>query len=128
MDIDRKDEIGGAFMESLKRNNSKIRGDRATSIAEDAEMIYKRELEDLYVEIKKLKRERENMLDLSPTTSDSLILATDFNSKEFVKKDMDLAVSIRNKEIKLKLAKHRYDYLFGTKIEADPAPEIGIEN
>lgn len=32
----------GAFIESLKRNNSKIRSDRAESISDDAQMIYKR--------------------------------------------------------------------------------------
>lgn len=102
----------GAFIESLKRNNSKIRSDRAESISDDAQMIYKREVEDIAVEIRKLKRERENMLDLSPTTTDSLILASDFDSKSFVKKDLDLAVRIRNLEIKLELAEKRYNYLF----------------
>lgn len=106
---------GGAFIDSLKRNNAKIREDRAVSIAEDAEVIYKREIEDMFLEIKKLKRERELMLDLSPTTADSLILASDFKSKEFVKKDLDLAVTIRNLEIKLNLARERYNYLFESK-------------
>lgn len=69
-------------------------------------------MEDIAVEIRKLKRERENMLDLSPTTTDSLILASDFDSKSFVKKDLDLAVRIRNLEIKLELAEKRYNYLF----------------
>jgi len=105
-------EFKGVFFESLSRNNSKIRKDRAVSIAEDAEMIYRREIEDMIVELKKLRRERENMLDLSPTTTDSLILASDFNSKDFVKRDLDLAVRIRNLEIKLELAEDRFKYLF----------------
>lgn len=33
--------LEGAFIQSLKRNNSKIRQDRAESIGEDAEVIYK---------------------------------------------------------------------------------------
>lgn len=106
------EEITGKFIESLKRNNAKIRADRAASIAEDAEMIYKREIEDLYLQIKKLKRERDTMLDLSPTSADSLILASDFDSKAFVKKDLELAVLVRNLEIKLDLATRRYEYLF----------------
>ena len=44
----------GAFVESLKRNNQKIREDRAIAIAEDAQLIYKREVEDLEIQIKRL--------------------------------------------------------------------------
>lgn len=109
-------EMNGAFIDSLKRNNAKIRSDRAIAIAEDAEMIYKREIEDLQVEIKKLLRERENALDLSPTTTDSLILATDFKSKDFVQRDLKMAVDIRNLTIKYELAVDRYNYLFNKTI------------
>jgi hypothetical protein len=103
----------GAFVDSLKRNNAKIREDRAISIAEDAQIIYKREVEDLEIQIKRLRRERDSMLDLSPTTADSLVLATDFNSKDFVNKDISIGVQIRNLEIKLEIARERYNYLFG---------------
>ena len=102
----------GAFVESLKRNNAKIRADRAIAIAEDAQLIYKREVEDLEIQIKRLKRERDSMLDLSPTTADSLVLATDFDSKEFVNKDIQMGIQIRNLEIKLEIATDRYNYLF----------------
>ena len=65
----------GAFLESLKRNNAKIRADRAVAIAEDAEVMFKREIEDIAISIKRLRREQENMLDLSPTDATSLVLA-----------------------------------------------------
>lgn len=110
--VNQLDEMKGAFIESLKRNNKKIREDRAIAIAEDAGLLYKREVEDLSLQIKKLKRERENMLDLSPTTADSLVLASDFNSRDFVSKDIDLGVKIRNLEIKLEIAEKRYKELF----------------
>ncbi len=103
----------GAFVDSLKRNNAKIREDRAISIAEDAQIIYKREVEDLEIQIKRLRRERDSMLDLSPTTADSLVLATDFDSKQFVEKDIQIGIQIRNLEIKLEIARERYNYLFG---------------
>lgn len=103
----------GAFVESLKRNNAKIREDRAIAIAEDAEIIYKREVEDLEIQIKRLRRERDSMLDLSPTTADSLVLATDFDSKQFVEKDIQIGIQIRNLEIKLEIASERYNILFG---------------
>jgi hypothetical protein len=56
----------GAFVASLKRNNKKIRDDRAASISEDTELVYKRQIEDLEMSIKKMRRDQENMLDLSP--------------------------------------------------------------
>lgn len=106
------DQMKGAFVESLKRNNKKIREDRAVAIAEDAQLIYKREVEDLEIQIKQVKRERDAMLDLSPTNADSLVLASDFNSKSFVAKDIELGVKIRNLEIRLEIAKTRYAELF----------------
>lgn len=106
----------GAFLESLKRNNAKIREDRATAIAEDAQIMFKREIEDLAIHVKRLKREQENMLDLSPTHADSLVLASDFDAKEYVNKELDLGVKIRNLEIKLEIAQKRYSYLFGESV------------
>jgi hypothetical protein len=103
----------GAFFSSLKRNNKQIRDDRATAIAEDTQLVYKREIEDLDLSIKKMKREQENMLDLSPTNAQSLILASDFDSATYTKKDIDLGVKIRNAEITLEIARKRFAYLFG---------------
>lgn len=102
-----------AFLESLKRNNEKIRDDRASAIAEDAQLMYKRETEDLALSLKRLIREQENMLDMSPTDANSLVLASDFDAKDYVAKDLEMSVKIRNLEIKLDLAKKRYTHLFG---------------
>lgn len=107
------DELKGAFVESLKRSNRKIREDRAIAITEDAKLIYKREIEDLEVQIKRLSWERLGMLDLSPTDADSLVLAAEFKSKEFVAKDVEIGVKIRNLEITLEIARERFKYLFG---------------
>lgn len=102
----------GAFLQSLKRNNDRIREDRAQAISEDAQLLYRREIEDLELQIKRLKRERESLLDLSPTNADSLVLAADFDAKAFVDKDVQLGVQMRNLEIRLDIAKVRYRYLF----------------
>ena len=104
----------GAFLTSLKRNNKQIRDDRATAIGEDTQLLYRRQVEDLEVSLSRMKREQENMLDLSPHDTHSLILASDFDSENYVKKDVDLGVKIRNEEIKLVIAQTRYDYLFGS--------------
>lgn len=106
------EEMKGAFVDSLKRNNKKIRDDRAISITEEAQLIYKREIEDMDTKIKQLKRERDNMLDMSPTSADSLVLASDFNSKQFVSKDIEIGIQIRNMAIRIEIAKERYKHLF----------------
>ena len=110
---DTKPVEGGAFIDSLKRNNTKIRADRAAAISEDAQLLYKRAIEDLSVEVRKMVRDQENMLDLSPSDAISLKLASDFNAAEYVSKDIDLGVKIRNAKIKLEIATARYQYLFG---------------
>lgn len=106
----------GLFVESLYRNNRQIRKDRADQIIEDAQIRYKRECEDLSLAIKKLERERQSMLDLSPTDAKSLVLASDFDSKSYIDKDIEIGVKIRNLSIKLDIATQRYTELFGAKI------------
>src|ERR1017187_6863657 len=101
-------EPTGKFMESLRRNNKQIRDDRATSIVEDTQLTYKRQIEDLETSVKKMRREQENMLDLSPTTTQSLVLASEFDSAAYAKLDLDLGVRIRTSEIRLDIAKERY--------------------
>lgn len=107
-----ENNTNGAFRSSLKRNNQKIRDDRATAIIDVTQMKYKRKIEDLDMDIKNMKRERENMLDLSPTDADSLVLASDFDEDAYVQKDIDLSIKIRNTTIKLEVAQARYLELF----------------
>lgn len=103
----------GAFISSLQRNHKQIRNDRAIAIGEDAQMMYKRTIEDLEVSVKRMQREQENLLDNSPDNALSLKLASDFNAAEYVDIDIKLAVKIRNTRIKLAEAKKRFGYLFG---------------
>jgi len=106
------DQMEGAFVGSLVRNNRKIREDRAVAIAEAASMKYKRTVEDIDLAIKQLKRDREAMLDLSPTDAQSLVMASDFDADQFVEKDIKIGISIRNLEIKRDIAGERYADLF----------------
>ena len=110
-------ETQGAFAASLKRNNRQIRDDRAQAIVEDTMLLFKRKIEDIQLGITRIKRERDNMLDLSPTNAQSLMLASDFDAEGYVKKEEDLAIKIRNEEIKLEKMKERYDFLFGNVAE-----------
>jgi len=106
----------GAFLTSLKRNNAQIRKDRAASISDVAQLKYRRAVEDLELTIKDMKRDQENMLDLSPTVATSLMVASDFDADRYVSKDLELGVRIRNAEIQLEIAKARYRHLFGGTI------------
>lgn len=105
--------LEGAFLDSLKRNNKQIRDDRAESIGEEAQITYKREVEDIALRIRGLRREQENMLDMSAKTSYDLKIAEDFNPRTYVDQDIAIGIKIRNEEIKLEIAKKRYEYLFG---------------
>lgn len=107
-------EVKGAFAESLLRDNKQIKKSRAATIVENAEMIYKRKVEDLELKLKQLKRDRENMLDMSPTNTQSLILASDFNAEVFVDKDIDLGLQIRNVQIMYDIAQESYNNLFNS--------------
>jgi hypothetical protein len=102
----------GAFVDSLVRNNTKIKEDRAFTIAEAAYITYKREIEDIEFKIKQHKRDRDSSLDLSPLSADSLILAVDFDAKKFVEKDIQMGISLRNLEITLEIARYRFNHLF----------------
>ena len=106
-------EPKGDFLKTLQRNNKQIRDDRAKMIYEDAKITYRRRIEDLEMRIRRRRMERNQMLDLSPTDAQSLIMASDFNSEEYVKKDLEIGVTIRNEEIQLEIARARFETLFG---------------
>lgn len=107
----------GAFAASLKRNNRQIRDDRAQAIVEDTMLLFKRKIEDIQLGITRMQRERDNMLDLSPTNAQSLVLASEFDADGYVNKEVTLATKIRNEEILVELMKTRYTFLFEEKEE-----------
>jgi len=113
--VEALNEMKGTFVGSLRRNNKQIRDDRALAIAEDAELIFKREVEDITTALKVAKRERDGMLDLGGTSTTTIISQSDFDAKAFVAKDLELGLKIRNLEIKLEIAAERYNSLFTEK-------------
>ncbi|MBB4806963.1 hypothetical protein HNP38_002259 [Chryseobacterium defluvii] len=109
-----KGELKPRFIESLQRNNDRIREDRASIIGEDTELIYRRCVEDIELKIKRLEREQEGLIDISPLDKNSLTFA-DFQPEAFVQKDMELSLMIRNLNIQLEITRKRFEYLFGKK-------------
>ncbi|MFC5875018.1 hypothetical protein SAMN05443633_11630 [Chryseobacterium arachidis] len=110
-----EEDLKPRFIESLQRNNDQIREDRARIIGEDAELIYRRKVEDIELKIKRLEREQEGLIDISPLDKNSLTFA-DFQPEAFVQKDIELSLIIRNLNIQLELTRKRFEYLFGKKI------------
>jgi len=107
-----EDELKPRFIESLQRNNDQIREDRARTIGADSELIYRRRIEDIGLKIKRLEREQEGLIDISPLDRNSLTFA-DFQPEAFVQKDIELSLTIRNLNIQLEVAIKRFEYLFG---------------
>lgn len=106
-------EVKGAFVGSLKRTATDIKNDRAESIAEDAELSYRRCIEDMENNLRKLKKNRRNSLDLSPTDINSLVMGKDFDGEAFAETDIKAGFEVKKLEVKIQIAKERYEYLFG---------------
>jgi len=123
--MDTKNELNqlkGKFGTSLRRNNKQIKDDRAIAIIEGTELIYKREVEDLEVELKELQRTRESMLDLGGTSKDMILSVADFKVKEFVSEDLKIGLQIHQTSIKLEIARNSYKELF-TEAEEEKVEE-----
>ncbi len=103
------------FIDSLKRNNEQIRLDRAESIADSAELLYRRTVEDIELKIRSVEREQNACIDISPLNTHSLTF-NEFDPKEFVQKDIEYSLMIRNLKIQLEVTKERYYNLFGKKL------------
>ena len=109
-----EEDLKPRFIESLQRNNDQIREDRARIIGEDAELIYRRRVEDIELKIKRAGREQEGLIDISPLDKNSLTFA-DFQPEAFVQRDIELSLIIRNLNIQLEVSVKRFEYLFGKK-------------
>lgn len=109
-----EEDLKPRFIESLQRNNDQIREDRARTIGEDSELIYRRRVEDIELKIKRLEREEEGLIDISPLDKNSLTFI-DFQPEAFVQRDIELSLTIRNLNIQLEVSTKRFEYLFGKK-------------
>lgn len=105
----------GVFKEDLMRSFKSLKESRAESVAEDVEIIYKRQIEDLCHQIRNYDRDRENLiLDLSPSSAFSgNVVPSDFKAADFLSKDVEIGLNKRDAIIKLEIVIDRYEYLFG---------------
>lgn len=117
-----KADGSGYIAQSLGRSNKQIRAERGDAAQEDLEMVYKREVEDWQVKVKRLTRKRLNGFDFSPTNTQSLVMGKDLDADDIKEKDLALAQEIYNATIKLRLAIQSYNFLFGETYEV---PSLG---
>jgi hypothetical protein len=98
---------------TLSRNTSQIKADRATEIAELAEISFKRKVEDFDRELRQLERRKKSSLDMSPDNTYSIMKVKDFEPDDFAAAYSRLGLEIREKKIQLNNAKQSYNELFG---------------
>jgi len=109
---------GGTLWEGLSRNIKQIKEGRALSILEDAELAYKRKIENMENALRKLNRKVEDSLDMSPDSTTTLLMK-DFDADAFIEADAKAAYDIRNSTIQLNECKKRYNALFGKVYEVE---------
>lgn len=116
--------MSGKFQGMLLRNNKQLREDRGKIIVNGAEKNYRRAVEDLKEEIDTLTIDRDNLLDVNPGNTQTIINPSDFNIKDFVERDLEMGIKLANLEIKLGIAQKRYDELFADVL-ADQLEAVG---
>ncbi len=111
-------EKQGKFGKLLMRSNTKLREDRGAQIVKATPPTHGRRIEDLQEILDNLKVDQDNMLDINPSNTQTIINPSDFESESFVDKDIEIGIKIRNIQIKLNVAQGRYNALF--LFEKDP--------
>ena len=114
-----QDKKVGELQKSLDRNRSKIRADRAEQIADDTRIEFRRSIEDIAREIRRLRSSRSALLDMSPDNSMSIISVKEFSAENFVREASSIAKAIFNKQQELKVLSEEYEFLFGEKPNLD---------
>lgn len=114
---DDKKFMNGKFGSMLKRNNKQLREDRGARIISATEKYYRRTIEDMEEKIANLKMDRENLLDINPSNTQTIINPSDFDSNAFVQKDIEIGKTIYNMEKVLEITRERYNDLFDVKAE-----------
>src|SRR5688572_10809899 len=113
-----KDLRNTKFGKMLTRNNKELRDGRALDLLEGIELEYKREIENMERDLKVMRRNREQTLDMAPSKSFELTVDAK-DSAAFVKKDIETGVTIKQLELKLEVAKKQYDEMFAEIAEPE---------
>lgn len=104
-------EKKGVIFRDLARNAKTIRNDRAEAILEDLEITFERKIKDLELKIKRLKRDRRSLSDMSPDNVTSIIRIDDFNAEDFYDSYRKKTLEIRNLLVEYRLMVAHKQYL-----------------
>lgn len=115
-----------SFQSNLVRSFKDLKAAKASAVAEDAELSYKRKIEDICKEIRVNERSREeDILNLSPeSTIAPTAIAKSFNPTLFVEKDLEIGTSNRQLCICLEILLDRYQRLFGPYADTASINEV----
>ncbi len=114
------------FERTLKQSFKQIRESRALQLVQSTEVKYRRTIEDMYIDIKDLDRQAENLLlDLCPSsTVTTQVGPSDYKPELFVEKDLKIALDRKEKIFEFEIAVDRYEELFGPYAQADQVREV----
>lgn len=118
-------ENKGVIFRDLARNAKTIRNDRAEAILEDLEITFERKIKDLELKIKRLKRDRKSLSDMSPDNVTSIIRIDDFNAEDFYESYRKKTLEIRNLLVEYRLMVAHKKYLL---IDGDSEAIDQLEN
>jgi phosphoglycerate-specific signal transduction histidine kinase len=103
--------MSGYLKTSLERNPKAVRDARSQELYENLEIEYKRKVEDLQLEIKRMNNKIKSLFDFAPENSFSLVVKN-VDSQDIIEQHLGLLEGIRVKTIDLENAKKAYDFLF----------------
>ena len=118
-------ENKGVIFRDLAKNSRTIRNDRAEAIAEDLEITFERKIKDLELKIKRLKRDRKSLSDMSPDNVTSIIRVDDFNAEDFYGNYRKKTLEIRNLLVEYRLMVAHKKYLL---VDGDSETIDQLEN
>lgn len=94
----------GKFFNAISRTEEEVSKERAEGIAEETELVFRRQVEDTELELKQLERQKKETL--------NVINLDNFKSNKFVDDQLSLAIKINNVKKRLVIIKEQYAEMF----------------
>lgn len=106
-------DVHNHFTASLTRGNEAIRGDRARVACSAAERAQRKIIDGIKDKLDKLIIERENLSDLNPRNTTSLVFAGgNFDGEVWAHRMNSIELDLVNLEVELQVAENTYDKWF----------------
>lgn len=102
-----------SFLSTIARSNKELRHDRAMAITKSTEKALRRKIEDFNETLENLQLDLDNLLDINPSNTHTIINPSDFNADSYIATAENIDLKMRDIHIRKELAQKRYDTLFG---------------